>query len=72
MPRGVNQEEQLAGERVEYQVEYRGSDLFRTAHTDLDSNLAINSAINLTGACVLAKREDCVAVPVPPFPEGGH
>ena len=32
------------------QVEYRRPDLFRTTHTYLDSNLAINSAVDLARA----------------------
>ncbi|MCH7583339.1 MAG: hypothetical protein IIC72_12000 [Acidobacteria bacterium] len=39
------------------QVEYRRPDLFRTTHTYLDSNLAINSAVDLARASVRAEGE---------------
>ena len=35
------------------QVEYRRPDLFRTAHTYLDSNLAVNSAVDLARGSVV-------------------
>ncbi len=45
------------------QVEYRRPDLFRTAHTYLDSNLAINSAVDL--ACASVVGVDGLEPPTP-------
>jgi|GEM_PF-3285106 len=45
------------------QVEYRRPDLFRTTHTYLDSNLAINSAVDLARASVRAEGEHHSFIP---------
>ncbi len=41
-----------------------------TNTTDLDSNVPVDGAINLTSACVLAKREHHIIRGVETFPEG--
>ena len=66
----VHQNQQLHWIRVKHQVEYRGTYLFRTAHADLDSNMPVDGAINLTCTCVWPEGEDDVLVSAEPVPEG--
>ncbi len=64
---GVHQNQQLHW--MKDQVEYRGSDLFRTAHTDLDGDVLVDGPVDFTSTGVLAKREDDIAG-VEPVTEG--
>jgi len=66
---GVRQNQQLHWKRVKHQVEYRGTYLFRTAHADLDGNMPVDGAINLTCACVWPEGEDDVLGSAEPLPE---
>jgi len=69
MARCVHQDEQLAGKRVSYQVEYAASDLFGGTHADLDGDLPVDDPVDLAGASTGAEREDDI-VRAEPFPEG--
>ena len=42
---------------MQYQVEYRGSDLFRAAHTDLDGDVLVDDTVDLTCTGIRTERE---------------
>ena len=66
---GVHQNQQLQWIRMKDQIEQRRPDLFRTPHTDLDSNVPVDDAVNRTSTCVWTEREHDIIRGGEPFSE---